>query len=88
VKDVRQLRYFLGIEVACEAKEIVLSQRKYGLNLLKETSILGCKPAVTPIDQKTRLDAETGAGRLREVPEVGRLSDLSESHLFRHLIYG
>jgi hypothetical protein len=28
------------------------------LDLLKETSMLGCKPAVTPIEQNTRLGAE------------------------------
>jgi Reverse transcriptase (RNA-dependent DNA polymerase) len=29
VKDLRQLRYFLEIEIAHGAKEIVLSQKKY-----------------------------------------------------------
>ena len=38
------LRYFLGIEIARSSKGIVLSQRKYVLNLLVETSMLGCRP--------------------------------------------
>jgi Reverse transcriptase (RNA-dependent DNA polymerase) len=60
VKDLGQLKYFLKIEVACGAEGIVLSERKYVLDLLKETCMLRCKPAVTPIEQKTRLGAEAG----------------------------
>jgi Reverse transcriptase (RNA-dependent DNA polymerase) len=43
VKDLGHLRYFLGIEVARGPKGIVLSQRKYVLDLLKEICMLGCK---------------------------------------------
>ncbi|WVZ92208.1 hypothetical protein U9M48_038291 [Paspalum notatum var. saurae] len=37
VKDLGQLKYFLGIEIARNPKGIVLSQRKYVLDLLNET---------------------------------------------------
>jgi Reverse transcriptase (RNA-dependent DNA polymerase) len=50
VKDLGQLRYFLGIEIARGAEGIVLSQRKYVLDLLTETDMLGCRPAVALID--------------------------------------
>jgi Reverse transcriptase (RNA-dependent DNA polymerase) len=50
VKDFGQLKYFLGIEVARGVEGIVLSQMKYVLDLLKETCMLGCKPAVIPIN--------------------------------------
>ena len=49
IKDLGILRYFLGIEVTRSSKGIFVSQRKYVLNLLQETSMLGCKPAYTPI---------------------------------------
>ena len=42
VKDLGPLRYFLGIEIAKSPKGIVLSQRKYVLDLLTETGMLGC----------------------------------------------
>jgi hypothetical protein len=58
VKDLGQLRYFLGIEIARGAEGIVLSQRKYVLDLLTETGMLECKPAGAPIDQKAKLSAE------------------------------
>ena len=43
VKDLGQLRYFLGIEIARSPKGIVLSQRKYVLDLLSDTGMLGCR---------------------------------------------
>ena len=49
-----KLRYFLGIEVAYQKHGLLLSQRKYTLDLLEETGMLGCKPASTPM--KTNLD--------------------------------
>jgi Reverse transcriptase (RNA-dependent DNA polymerase) len=60
VKDLGQLRYFLGIEVARRAEGIILSQRKYVLDLLNETGMLGCKPAVSPIDVKAKMSADAG----------------------------
>ena len=38
------------MEIARSKKGIVVSQRKYTLDLLKETGISGCKPVDTPID--------------------------------------
>jgi Reverse transcriptase (RNA-dependent DNA polymerase) len=81
VKDLGQLRYFLGIEIARGAEGIVLSQRKYVLDLLTETGMLGCRPAVTPIDQKFKLSAEAGepVDRERYQRLVGRLIYLSHT---------
>nr|CAN68788.1 hypothetical protein VITISV_018581 [Vitis vinifera] len=39
VKDLGNLKYFLGIEVARSRKGIIVSQRKYILDLLKETAV-------------------------------------------------
>jgi len=81
VKDLGQLRYFLGIEIACGAEGIVLSQRKYVLDLLTETGMLGCRPASAPIDQKSKLSAEAGepVDRERYQRLVGRLIYLSHT---------
>ena len=41
IKDLGQLRYFLGMEVARSNKGIIMSQRKYILNLLNKTGMSG-----------------------------------------------
>ena len=49
IKELRRLKYFLGIEVAHSKQWIFISQQKYVTNLLRETGKLACKPANTPI---------------------------------------
>jgi len=44
-KDMGKPKYFLGIEVAYQKHELLLSQRKYALDLLEQTGRLGSKPA-------------------------------------------
>ncbi|KAK8954127.1 hypothetical protein KSP39_PZI001654 [Platanthera zijinensis] len=50
IKDLRNLQYFLGLEVAQRPDELVLSQRKYCLDLLHDAGYSGCKPADTLMD--------------------------------------
>ncbi|KAI3511072.1 hypothetical protein L1887_18216 [Cichorium endivia] len=56
IKDLGQLKYFLGIEVAKTPEGLVLSQRKYVLDILKDSGMLGCKPSPFPIEQNLKLD--------------------------------
>jgi Reverse transcriptase (RNA-dependent DNA polymerase) len=81
LKDLGQLKYFFGIEVTRGVEGIVLSQRKYALDLLKDICMLGSKPAVAPIDQKNKLGAETRepVDRERYQRLVGRLIYLSHN---------
>ncbi|RVW40091.1 Retrovirus-related Pol polyprotein from transposon RE1 [Vitis vinifera] len=44
--------------MARSRKGIVVSQRKYILDLLKETGMLGCKPIDTPMDSQKKLGIE------------------------------
>ncbi|GJV39090.1 putative RNA-directed DNA polymerase [Tanacetum coccineum] len=50
LKDLGNLKYFLGIEVARSKQGISMCQRKYVLDLLTETSMLNCRPVDTPIE--------------------------------------
>jgi len=54
-KDLSKLRYFLGIEVAQSNHGIVITQRKYVLDLLEETELLNSKSVETPIDPNIKL---------------------------------
>ncbi|RVW29347.1 Retrovirus-related Pol polyprotein from transposon RE1 [Vitis vinifera] len=61
IKDLGSLRYFLGMKVAQSKKGIVVSQRKYVLDLLKETGMSGCRPVDIPINPNQKLgDYEEG----------------------------
>ena len=55
IKDLGALKYFLGMEFARSKEGIFVNQRKYVLDLLDETSMLGCKPAETPIELNVKL---------------------------------
>ena len=59
VKNLELLRYFLGIEVA-RGVGVVLSHRKYVLDLLTETGMLGCRLVASPIDPKIKLTKLAG----------------------------
>ena len=54
-KDLGKLKYFLGIEVAQSNSGVVISQRKYTLDILADTGILDCKPVDTPMDPNVKL---------------------------------
>ena len=55
IKDLGHLKYFLEMEVARSSKGIYVSQRKYTLDLLRETGMSGCKLVETPMDPNTKL---------------------------------
>jgi Reverse transcriptase (RNA-dependent DNA polymerase) len=49
IKDLGNLKYFFGVEISRSHKGLFRCQRKYVLDLLKETDKLGVKHANTPM---------------------------------------
>ena len=82
IKDLRRLRYFLGIDVAHLNKCIFISQQIYVLYLVKETEMLGCKPTNTLIEQNHRLvyDKNEAKVDLRYFLKISKKIDLLVKH--------
>ncbi|CAH9147462.1 unnamed protein product, partial [Cuscuta epithymum] len=70
VKDLGVMKYFLGLEVARNPTGIFLCQRKYVLDILTETGMLGARPASFPIVQNHGL--QTVEGPLYDNPDQYR----------------
>lgn len=72
MKDLGDLKYFLGIEVSRCKSGIFLSQRKYTLDLLQETGMSACQPVETPLEEGLKLGID-----LNQVPaDKGRYQRL------------
>ena len=82
IKDLGDLKYFLGMEVAWSKKGICISQRKCILDLLEETGMLGCKPLDIPMDSNVKLGLDQDSpsidkGQYQQL--VGKLIYLSHT---------
>lgn len=72
MKDLGNLKYFLGIEVLRSKQGIFICQKKYTLDLLTETGLVDCKPADTPMIANHRLHMEIN-GKLADKERYQRL---------------
>lgn len=61
LKNFGQLKYLLGIEVARSTKGIILSQKKYALEILEDAGNLGAKPMSFPMEQNLSLRTKDGS---------------------------
>ncbi|XP_059067112.1 uncharacterized mitochondrial protein AtMg00810-like [Cryptomeria japonica] len=50
MKDLGLMHYFLGLEVWQRPNEIILSQGKYTIDILKRFGMMDCKPMSTPME--------------------------------------
>ena len=60
MKDLGVLKYFLDIEVARGPDGLFLSQRKYTLDIISESGLLGAKPCDFPMEQNHKLPLAAG----------------------------
>ncbi|MCO5592908.1 hypothetical protein L7F22_046912 [Adiantum nelumboides] len=60
MKDLGELRHFLGIDMIRNEGGIWLSQKKYGLDMLMKYGMANCKPISIPLDQNLKLRINDG----------------------------
>ncbi|KAK3021290.1 hypothetical protein RJ639_047281 [Escallonia herrerae] len=60
IKDLGDLKYFLGIEFSRSKKGIFMSQRKYALDILQDSGLLGVRPDKFPMEQNLKLTPTDG----------------------------
>ncbi|XP_038699701.1 uncharacterized mitochondrial protein AtMg00810-like [Tripterygium wilfordii] len=60
LKDLGELKYFLGIEIARSSKGIAISQRKYALEILEDAGYLAARSVNTPMEQNLSLNKTDG----------------------------
>ncbi|XP_021740408.1 uncharacterized protein LOC110706764 [Chenopodium quinoa] len=73
MKDLGSLKYFLGLEVARSKHGFYVCQRKYALDIIAETRLLGAKPADFLMEQNHGLALAEG-------------KNLSDGEKYRRLI--
>ena len=60
LKNLGNLKFFLGLEIARSQKGIHLCQRKYTFELINDVGLLGCKPVKTPMEHNLKLSKNQG----------------------------
>lgn len=84
IKDLGRLHYFLGLEVQYTEKGVLISQRKFTIDLLKEFGCIDCPSMTSPMDPFVKLKADEGAS----LPDpsyyrklIGKLNFLTNTRL-------
>ncbi|GKV38633.1 hypothetical protein SLEP1_g46522 [Rubroshorea leprosula] len=73
MKELGELKHFLGLEVDRTKEGIFLCQQKYVVDLLKKFGMLECKPISTPMEMNARLCSHKG-------------KDLTSATMYRQLV--
>lgn len=85
IKDLGEIKYYLGFEVVRNNTGIFINQRKCILDLLTSADMLDAKPLTIPLDQHTKLHDNAASGELLSNHSlyrswVGKLLYLTLSH--------
>ena len=80
IKDLSDLKFFLGLEIARTKQGISLSQRKYELELLLDVGFLASKSASSPMDSTLKL-SQTKVTPYEDVSSYRRLVGYSQHSL-------
>lgn len=73
IKELGELKHFLGLEVDRTEKGLFLCQQKYARDFLQKYGMLNCKPISTPMEVNAKLCSAEG-------------KDLEDSTMYRQLV--
>nr|GEW04845.1 uncharacterized mitochondrial protein AtMg00810-like [Tanacetum cinerariifolium] len=60
INDLGSLNYYLGIEILRNQTRLIMTKRKYTLELLQSAGLLNVKPSSIPFDPLTKLNHDDG----------------------------
>ena len=72
IKDLGEAKYYLGLEVSRSSDGIMLSQKKFILDMLQSANLLDAKPLSIPLDQHVKMYDNDKSGRLIDNPLLYR----------------
>lgn len=55
IKNLGRLQYFLGLEILYQDSGVIIFQRKFTLDLLKEFDCSGYTPVISPLESAVKL---------------------------------
>nr|XP_016452318.1 PREDICTED: uncharacterized protein LOC107776883 [Nicotiana tabacum] len=84
IKDLGRLHYFLGLEILYKHDGVIITQRKFTSDLIKEFEFSHCTSMSSPLDPSTKLKASEGSlltdpTQYRKL--VGKLNFLTNTRL-------
>ncbi|XP_049360668.1 uncharacterized mitochondrial protein AtMg00810-like [Solanum verrucosum] len=82
MKDLGELKYFLGIEIMKSTRGVLLNQRKYVLELSSEMGLSGSKPTITLLEVNRKLTTR----EFDEATNSTRDELLSDANAYQRLI--
>ncbi|GMI70425.1 cysteine-rich RLK (RECEPTOR-like protein kinase) 8 [Hibiscus trionum] len=87
MKDLGELKYFLGLEVLRSKEGILVNQRKYALELIESTGLSGARPVASPLEQNIKLTStEFDRGVRHDNMNCTEDSEVEDKTVFQRLI--